>query len=586
MTLRSPICTVVGHVDHGKSSILDKIRGTAIVATEAGAITQAIGASIIPIDVIKKICGHLLTALKIDMKIPGILFIDTPGHAAFTSLRKRGGNLADIAILVVDINEGFKPQTIEALEILKTSKTPFIVAANKFDLIKGFSSKPGSPILQTIKTQSDLTISEIETKMYELVGKFAEYELQSERFDRVSDYTKQIAIVPVSAKTGEGIPELLMVMSGLTQKFLEKCLSCDLGACAKGTILEVKEEKGLGKTLDLIMYDGVLRVNDTIVIGDPNEPIVTRIKALLEPNPLAEMRDKKAKFKSVKEVFAATGVKISAPDIDNVIAGMPLRSCANADIETVKEEIIAEVKEVLIETDEEGIVIKADSLGSLEALLNMLREKEIPVRKAAVGDISKKDISDAGSNYEQDPLLSVILGFNSNNPNPKSETVKIITNNVIYKLIEDYEAWVEEEKKRMESKELDNLQRPCKVEVMRGYVFRQNNPAVFGISVEVGTLKPGMPMMRIDGVALSTVKGLQDKQERVDKAEKGKQVALSMDHITVGRHVNEGDILITDIPESDFKKLKEFKKMLSNEEIDMLKEIAKIKRETNPVWGV
>ena len=591
MLLRSPICTVEGHVDHGKTSILDQIRGTSIVAAEAGAITQAIGASIIPLETIKKICGPLLKELNMKFTIPGLLFIDTPGHAAFTSLRKRGGNLADIAIVVIDINEGIMPQTQEAIEILKTYKTPFIVALNKIDLISGYKKVKG-PLLQKLNSQDPKFIQILETKMYQIIAKLHKLGFESERFDRVSDYTKQIPLVPASAQTGDGIPELLMVLTGLAQKYLESNLEYDKSAPAKGIILEVKETKGLGKSLDVIIYDGCLKVNNTIVIGSLGEPIITKVKALFQPEPLVEMRDKKAKFKAVKQITAATGVKISAKEIDNVIAGMPLRSAVPSNIDQVKKQIQKEVKEVLIETDIKGIIVKADSLGSLEALDNLLKQKNIKIRKATIGDISKKDISEAESIYEKDPLQAVILGFNVKispeaEPAAKTSKSKIITNDVIYKLTEDLEKWQEQEKKRQEAKELESLTRPCKLKMLgKGYIFRQNNPAVFGVEVLAGELKSGMPLMKLDSSILKPVKSIQLEQETIEKAEKGKQVAVSVNGITIGRQIGEEDILISDIPEKDFRELKKLKKYLSKEEIELLKEIAEIKRKENPVWGI
>ncbi|MBW3021795.1 translation initiation factor IF-2 [Candidatus Woesearchaeota archaeon] len=587
MKLRSPICTVVGHVDHGKSSILDNIRGTTIISSEAGAITQAIGASIVPLEIVRKICGPLLDALKMEFTIPGILFIDTPGHAAFTNLRKRGGNLADIAVLVVDINEGFKPQTIEAIEILKSYKTPFVVAANKIDLIPGWQTKQGN-VLQTINSQSANVITAVETKLYELVGKIHELGFESERFDRVEDYTKQIAIVPCSAKTGSGIPELLMVITGLAQKYLEKCLKCNTEGPAEGIILEVKEEKGLGKTMDVIIFDGTLKVNDTIVIAGLEKPVTGKVRALFEPMPLSEMRDKKAKFKSVKEAVAATGVKISAPGTEEAVAGMPIKSVDKKDIEKVKEDIQKEVEEVTIETDRIGIIIKADTLGSLEALISLLKEKDIPIRKATIGSISKKDVRDAESNFEKDPMFSVILGFNIDigADVTVSEDVKIITNDVIYRLIEDYEKWKDEQTKRLQEKELDKLVMPCKFKVMPGYVFRQNNPAVCGVDILAGKIRTGTPIMNKEGKEITSVKSIQHEKDSLSEVEAGKQVAFSMEHITIGRQVNEGDILYASLPEEDFRKLKELKKLLSKEQIELLKEIAEIKRRNQPVWGI
>ena len=587
--IRSPVCSVVGHVDHGKSSILDSIRDSRIIAKEAGGITQAIGASIIPLEVIQKKAGDLLKDLKMDVNIPGLLFIDTPGHAAFTSLRKRGGNLADIAILVVDINDGFKPQTIECVEILKNYKTPFVIAANKIDMIAGWKKGKDS-VLQTINNQDKKTQTDVDTGMYEIVGKLHEFGFPSERFDRVSDFTKEIAIVPVSAKTGEGIPELLMVVTGLAQRYLEKCLECNITGPAKGTILEVKEEKGLGTTIDVIIYDGTIKVNDTIVIGGIDAPIVTKVRALLQPAPLAEMRDKKAKFRSVKEAIAATGVKISAPDLVNVVAGMPLRSSTPETIENIKEMIQQEVDEVIIETDKEGIIIKADTIGSLEAIVGLLKAKDMSIRKATVGEVSKKDIADAESSIEKNPLDAVILAFNIPTNEDilnfaKDKKIKIIHSDIIYALIDELEKWIDTEKKRLETKELEGIVRPCKMRIMPNYVFRQSNPAIVGCDIIIGELKVGMPIMK-EGKDISSVKSIQHEKDSKSSIEAGKQVAVSLPNVTVGRQINENDMLYSAIPEPDFRKLKELKKLLKPEELEVMREIAIMKRKHNPIWGI
>jgi len=594
MAIRKVLVTVVGHVDHGKTSLLDRIRHTAVVSGEAGAITQAIGVSIIPIETIKKICGKLLQALGNKLTVPGLLTIDTPGHAAFTSLRKRGGSLADIAILVVDINEGFKPQTLESIEILRAHKVPFIVAANKIDLVHGWTWNQQKNLLENVNELDYKIQGEFEQKMYNLVGKFNELGLQAERFDRVQDYTKQVAIIPISALSGQGIPELLMVLTGLAQRYLEVKLQIEEEGQAKGTILEVTEEKGFGTTLNAILYNGHLRVNDTIVIGGIDGPIVTKVRALLEPAELAEMREKKSKFQNVKEVFAATGVKIAAPGMEKAIAGMPIRGCSgnSNDIEQLKEEVQQEIGEVLVsESEEVGVVLKADTIGGLEALKVLLEEKKIPISSASLGAITKRDLSQVESVKEKDEFYGVLLGFNVAVPTDigeycKAKSLKVIVHDVIYRTIEEYESYISGLKKEIELRELASLVRPCKFLVMKGYTFRQNNPAISGVEIEVGKIKSGDPIMNRDGKRLTTVKSMKEGQDNIGVAEQGKQLAMAMDDITIGRQVQEGDFLYTDIPESHFKKLKELKKYLSKNEVEVLKEIAEIKRRENPVWGV
>jgi len=587
--IRSPIISVLGHVDHGKSSLLDAIRESNIVAKEAGAITQAIGASIVPLDVIKSKCSSLKGQMKLNFTIPGLLFIDTPGHAAFTSLRKRGGALADIAILVVDINEGFKPQTAEAMDILRASKTPFIIAANKVDMIPGYEDKDCS-LVQNLSLQTGNTQQLIDEKLYTIIGQvYDRFKINADRFDRVDDYTKKIAIVPCSAKTRAGLAEILMIVAGLAQKYLEQSLNIDVSGPAKGTILEIKETEGLGTTLDVIIYEGTLKVNDTIVIGSMNKPIVTKVRALFQPAPLQEMRDKKSIFISVKTATAAIGVRISAPDLDEAVAGMPLVSCADdaKSIAEAEKKVQSEIEEVLLDTGAKGIIIKADSLGSLEAILKLFGEKNIKIRKASIGNISKKDMLDAESNYEQDPMLSAIIGFNVEMDKTLEENrrVKIILSDIIYKLLDDYILWTEEKKKNVEAEQLDLLVRPCKLEILPMCIFRQSNPAVVGVYVQAGIVKVGTPLMKT-GKQLTVVKSIQAERETLSQAEQGKQVAISLPDVMCGRQINGEDILYSAIPEDDFRRMKKLKKYLTEAELQVMRDIAEMMRKGNPVWGV
>jgi len=570
--IRSPICVVVGHIDHGKSSILDRVRNTNIVSTEAGGITQAISFSNVSIKTIKSLCGNLLVTLKLNLEIPGIVFLDTPGHAAFNNLRKRGGNLADIAVLVIDVNESIKEQTIESINILKQYKTPFIIAANKIDLVQGWQKKDNF-LIKNINLQPDMVKQVLDTKIYDLVGKLSELGFNSERFDRVEDYTKTISIVPLSAKTGEGIPELLMVLSGLAQKYLEKNLEIDENSNGKGIVLEVKEDKS-GTVIYAILHDGILRKNDQVVIGGIDKPIVTKIRSILIP-------DERFKFNDVKEVVAAAGVKILASNVKDVISGMPL-IVANKNLEEIKVKIQEEIEEVLIQTDNNGIIVKADTLGSLEALTNLLKKHNINIKKASIGNISKKDISDALADEEE--LNKVILGFNIKNID--TTEVKVITNDIIYKLIENYENWKKSKLEEQEKKELDNVIRPCKVQILPGCVFRQSNPAVVGVVVLSGLLKNNIPLTKLTGEKISEVKSIQLEGKNVELATRNNEVAISLPNAVVGRQIKERDVLISDLREQDFIKLKELKKYLNREEIELLKEIAELKRRKEPLWGI
>ncbi len=575
------------------TTLLDRIRGTSVARREPGEITQHVGASVVPARVIEEVASPLKKLIPIKLKIPGLLFIDTPGHELFVNMRKRGGSVADFAILVIDINEGVKEQTVECIEILKSRKVPFLVAANKIDRIPGWKSYPGEPFLFTYRKQSPQTRKLLDDKIYRLIGELGTFGFNSDRFDRIRDFTRTVAIVPISAKTGEGIPELLAVLAGLTQQYLAKRLVYAEGP-GKGVVLEVKETPGLGHTIDVILYDGTLRKGDTIVVGSLEGPIVTRVRALLMPKPLQEIRSPEDKFMQVDEVYAACGVKVAAPSLEKAVAGTPLIVVrSEEELEEAKKKVVEEVERARIRTDKTGVVAKADTLGTLEALVEALKRSDIPVREADVGPISKRDVLEANVSQEKDKTLGVVLGFNVKVlPEAQEEArklgVRIFTNNVIYRLIEDYLEWRERVKREERMKELESLVRPAKLRIIPGCVFRRSDPAIVGVEVLGGILKPGAPLMREDGRKLGHVMQIQERGQTLKEARAGMQVAISIrGNIMIGRHVDEGDIMYTDVPESHARLLlTKFKGELSNDELMVLDEIIKIKRKTNPFYAM
>ncbi len=582
--VRQPIVSVLGHVDHGKTTLLDYIRGSTVALREAGAITQHIGATEVPIDVIKEMCGELLKGK--DFTLPGLLFIDTPGHHAFTTLRRRGGSIADIAILIVDINEGFKPQTYESLMILKQYKTPFVVAVNKIDTITGWRKEKGI-LPERLKKQSELARSIFEEKIYDIIGTLSEHGFSSDLYSNIKDFTRNVAIVPISAKTGEGVPELLMILVGLAQRFLEKHLTIEKGP-AKGTVLEVKEERGLGTTIDVIIYSGTLRATDTIAVGTRNEPVITKIKALLKPKPLDEIRDPRERFENVEEVHAACGIKISAPNLEDVIPGSPLRVVTPENKDKIIEEI-KEQTELHIELDEEGAVAKADTIGSLEAIVKEAKSRNIKIRKAEVGNVSKRDIIEASAT--NDPLQRVILAFNVKilpeaEEEMKNHDVEVIREDVIYTLMERYEEWVYKKREEIERAKREAIPRPGMIKFLPGYVFRVSKPAIIGVRVLAGRIKPGMKLIKEDGKVVGTIKSIQSEKKSLNEAIQGQEVAISIEGPTVGRQIKEEDILYTDLPESVVRKLKEMKD-LTYDEREVLNKIIEIKRKTvDRFWGL
>ncbi len=583
-SIRQPIVSVLGHVDHGKTTLLDRIRGTGVAGREAGGITQHIGATEVPLAAILEMCGDLVTGKS--FRIPGLLFIDTPGHVAFSTLRARGGALADLAVLVIDVNEGFRPQTIESLNILKRYKTPFVVAANKIDLVPGWRKHEGKPFIASYQDQPPSARDELDKRMYELVGRLYEHGFSAERYDRVADFTTNIAVVPVSAKFGEGIPDLLLMLIGLAQRFLEEQLATTDGP-AVGTILEVKEEKGLGITVDAILYQGTLSKGDTIVFGTTGKPGTTKVKALLKPRPLDEIRDPQERFDSVPKVSAAAGVKILGSGLERAVAGAPLRA-AKGNLAAVVEEISKE-SQVHIETQEDGILVKADAIGSLEGLAYECKQAAIPIKFARLGPVSRRDVTDAAT--VRDPLHRAILAFNLEIlPDAKvalleHRDVKLIENDVIYRLIEDYQTWRDERKRAIEEANRKEIAYPAKLLFLPDNVFRTSKPAIFGVRVLGGRIRSGESLMRKDGRPLGRIKAIHSGEKSLDQAVQGQEVAISVDGVTIGRQIQEGDILYVDLPEAHARALRD-RKDLNPDEVQVLEELATIKRKEDPFWGM
>ena len=590
--IRQPVVVVLGHVDSGKTSLLDKIRGTGVQAREVGGITQHIGASFFPADTLKKICGPLLKSIGGgDVKVPGLLVIDTPGHEIFTNLRSRGGSAADISILVVDVQKGLEQQTYESLEILKLRKVPFVVALNKIDTISGWKKGVSTFVTQSVKAQQKSVVDILDEKIYTVVGSLSRAGFNSEALYRIKDFRKEVAIVPVSARTGEGIPELIAVLVGLTQVYLQKRLAVSAETVTRGLVLEVKQEPGLGETANIILLDGKLSTGDYIVVAKKEGAISTKIKAIFLPKPLDEMRDPRDKFVSVDSITAAAGVKIVTPDLEGVLAGSPVVVADESRLEQLKSQVESEVKQVMIESDQNGVILRADALGSLEALVEMLKARSIPIKRADIGPVTRRDVVEASAVKMNDKYRGVVLAFSVKvlpdaEQEARDSSINVFSNQIIYSLIDNYLEWVNNEKDSEQRNELSALTPLCKFQFLKGFSFRRNDPAVFGIEVLKGRLRQKSPVMNSEGKSVGTIHQLQEEGKTIAEAKKGMQVAVSMNGPTIGRQISEGDVLFTLPGDREVKILNEkFLDVLSDDDKQLLKEIIETRRKTTPLYG-
>jgi translation initiation factor 5B len=590
--IRQPIVVVLGHVDSGKTSLLDQMRGTAVQSREVGGITQHIGASFFPIEIVKDITGPLYTQLaKSDSPIPGLLVIDTPGHEVFANLRMRGGSAADIAIVVADVNKGFEVQTVESIEILEKRKVPFVIALNKIDQIPGWNNTKSIFISEQIKAQGNDMISTLDEKIYTVVGSLSRLGYNSEAFWRIKDFTKEVAIVPVSAAKNIGIPELMAVLVGLAQQYMTKKLERHEGE-TKGIVLEVKDELGLGPSANIILIDGVLKQGDRVVVAKRDNAIVTKVKALLLPKPLDEMRDPRDKFRPVDNVVAAAGLKITSPELDGVLAGSPLYVLKDGEDEgRLRSLVESEIKAAIIRTDSNGIVLRCDTIGSLEATVDLLRKDKIPIQSADIGHITRRDVLAASAVKEKDRYIGVILGFNVRvldeaEREASERGIKIFNEKIIYNLVRSYTDWVSYQKEHEDSILFNEISPVCKFQFLKGYVFRRNDPAVFGAEILIGRLRQKVPVINENGKKIGSIHQIQEGGKNLSEASIGTQVAVSMKEPVIGRQINEGDIFYTDLTSKEAKLLIEsFSHRLGPEEQEVFQHILSKKREADPSFG-
>ncbi|MEM1688439.1 MAG: translation initiation factor IF-2 [Candidatus Anstonellales archaeon] len=544
MIVRSPIISVLGHVDHGKTSLLDRIRQSNIARKEAGGITQMIGASYLSKDSIIALSGDFLKRWNFELLIPGLLFIDTPGHEAFTLLREQGGSIADLAILVIDIKQGIQPQTVESINILRNYKTPFVVALTKIDLISGWKNLSDN-IVSNLELQNSITRREFEELVWRRIGELAEQGINADLFFNIRDFTRTAAIVPVSSVTGEGFSELIGLICGLSQRFLRNSLQIELDEPTEGTIIDLKRDSG-GNYIDVIIYRGKLRKGDTIYSIDLYGNIKTiKVRGLFIPN--VSSNDPRERYRSIDQIAAAAGVRIVTNSIDGLMIGLPISSKTKIDNYNINR---------ILKVDDQGIVVKTDSIGSADAFRRLVEKEGIKIRKIGVGNINKDDIEVASAMNELNPDYGFVIGFNVNISREdlefaESHGVKIILGDVIYRLIESYKERVKEKREKLLQELMQKTTPPAKLFVMKDYIFRISKPAIFGIRVIEGEVRTNMRLINNQGKIIGEIVGIQKNKIQINSAKAGEEVAIAVNGGEIGDNILPDSFLWSDVSDID-----------------------------------
>lgn len=588
--LRAPVICVLGHVDTGKTKILDKLRRTNVQDGEAGGITQQIGATNVPFNAIKESTKMCKEFQKAELKLPGMLIIDTPGHESFSNLRSRGSSLCDMAILVVDIMHGLEPQTIESINLLKQRKTPFVIALNKIDRLYQWKPMPQTDVSNVIKKQTSQCKSEFDERSRMVITEMAEQGLNTALFYENKNPKEYISLIPTSAHSGDGMGNLIALICSLCQTLLAKRLA--YSEELQATAMEVKALPGLGTTVDVILVNGKLKEGDTVIVPGTEGPIVTQIRGLLMPQPMKELRVK-SQWEHHKEVKAAQGVKIIAKDLDHALAGLPVYSANKDDeIEYYKEELSVALKEVLgsIRLAERGVFVQASTLGSMEALLEFLRTSKIPYAGINIGPVHKKDIMKASVMLEHDSQYAVILAFDVKVEREAQDladslNVTIFTADIIYHLFDKFTAYRDELKKKKQEEFKHIAVFPCKLRVLPNCIFNSRDPIVCGVSVESGFVKVGTPICipSQQFLDIGHVSSIENNNKPVDIARKGMEVCIKIEAVSgdspkmFGRHFDHTDLLYSKISRASIDAVKDyFREEMQKSDWQLIVELKKL----------
>ena len=570
--MKSPIIAFLGHVDAGKTSIMDCIRNTYFAYKEIGGLTQTIGITEVPTSRIEELSKELLEKFKVKVNVESLIFIDSPGHEAFVTLRERGASIADFAILTVDSKEGIQKQTIESINILKAYKTPFLVALTKIDMIDGYIPKKDMSFLDFINSQNPKYTQNLEERLYSLVSDLSNYGFSSERYDRVKDFTKEVAIVPVSSVNNIGVNDLLVLIIGISQRYLPS----EPTERADVAIVEEKAIKGLGKVYDAIVYSGKINVGDRVLMETLDGVKETKIKGIMKLKPLEESRENFGRYESVGSIDAVKPIRLILQNPEALIG----TSISVFKDETEKENIEHTMKSSIQNYNDEksgGVIVCADSIGSLDAMKKLSESEGIQVGLAKIGSPTKRDLDLAKVGNRAIMCFNVKIDREVTEL-ADAEKVVLIQGKAIYSIIDQYKTLLSQQKGRELQDKLSKIILPAKFRVIEKSVFRRSNPCVFGAEILLGEIRSGYRVIKSDGKVLGRIMDIQNENKKLENAKAGDKIAVSIDDAVFGRNLYENDLLYTDIGQNDLINFEDVKDSLPEDYSLALNEIRKIKR--------
>ena len=576
-TLKAPICCIVGHVDAGKTSLLDRLRNTNIQEKEVGGITQHIGSTFFPIETIENSCSSIKGKFEVICNIPGILMIDTPGHSEFQSLRDVGTSICDLGILIIDIEESIQEQTKEAIKLLKEKKIPFVVAVTKLDKINGWKTTKSPNLREALKEQSKDMSMMLMAKLEDIKYDLSKEDINAEFYFKNSNPKQIYSIVPVSSKTGEGIADLLALLVYTAQNWmLKKIIYQDTVSC---TIMESKYDKHNGYTIDVILNNGTINVGDKFVVSTITGPNICTVRNLLIPSALTQL-GKKTNWDYKDSVRASIGCKIIGSNLDGAYPGthlFPIKTngaSASAGASTEADAINnanQEINAVWKSYDfiSPGVFIGTQTFGELDAGYSIFQKAGINVAGAYIGEPSNKFIDLILMKTEADTLPEnrIYLYFGAFNNTDvfeyaKKNNITLLSSEVIYKLVELYKIEKEKIIKARQNTTNNNAIFPVEMVILKQYIFMKggSDHLMFGVKIKKGTLYKNTPICIPEkNVHLGKVLNIQFEHKEKEKGEEGQEICIRLDNpnqLIINRQFDVTDKLIA---------------QLSRESIDILK---------------
>ena len=558
--LKSPICSIMGHVDAGKTTLMDVLRKTNVAEKEFGGITQDINSYFVNIDTISELTSKITNKYKVEPKIPGVLLIDTPGHEVFNKLRNFGSNLCDVAIVVIDIISGVKPQTIESIKMLQENKIPFVIAATKLDTVDGYKCCNMSSLNDEFKEQEKYVLYSIDSYIQDIKYDLEKINVKAELYFKNKKPKQMYSIVPISSKTNSGLSDLLCLIVYISQEWMNSKMIYDENK-KDMVIMKSYNDKKMGWVIDVIIKNGNIKVGEKYIILSTTGPQEIKVRNLI----IGKDR--------VREVKASNCVTVIAANCSQCYSGTKLFPHTSNIKELTKEydNLLSSYK-----LEKNGVLLIAPTLAMLDGLYNTF--KDVKISGVDIGNVNENSIRKHLSKFENvsEKEYKCVLYFGelSNHIYTelfnycKSKELNFIREPVVYHLKEAYDEYKDMMVKERQEQQLikGNAVYPCKLKIFKQHIFMKGgmDHLMFGVKIVEGKILKGSSLrlskeLQEKKPILGKIISMQKNNEEVNEGNTGDELCIRLTNpsgLLYGRHFDYNDYVYSDITRESIDILK------------------------------